>query len=456
VAANANAVTITATLSGFTDTASLTVLAPTLQSIAIAPLTGTVTAGSTLQFALTGVFSDGSTGALTQGVSWSSSSAAIAGIDANGLATGVAPGQATIGAAYGGLTTTATLSVELGAPISITVTPAVLSLGIGGTQQFTATAVFGDGTTQDLTSQVQWVSSAATVALISNSGLANAVGQGTAQITASYEGVSGAATLTVTPVTLVSIKVTPATPEAPAHTQIQFTATGVYSDGSTSPLNGVSWHSSSSHLASISRSGLVWTKRNGSVTISATLNGATGSTVLTVGTSSSLVSLAITPANATIAVGTQQQFTLTGTYGDGTHVDLTKSAFWLSSNWRDVFVWWGGLATAEDSGQVGITAWFGQLTAQTTLTVSNATIQSVSVTPSAPSIALGASQQFTATGTFSDGTTQDITGVAKWTSSNDDVAEMDGHGLADSAGRGSSNVTATFNDVSGTGVLTVN
>lgn len=454
VAANSNAVTITATLGGFTDTASLTVLPPTLQSIAVTPLTATVTAGSTVQFALTGVFSDGSAEALTQSVSWSSSLPSIAGIDANGLASGVAPGQITIGAAYGGLTASAALTVELGAPVSLTVTPGLLSLGTGGTQQFTATAVFGDGSSQDLTSQVQWISSAASVALISNTGLANAVGLGTAQITAEYQGLSGSATLTVAAIKLVSINVTPATPVVPAHTRIQFTAIGVFSDGSTSPLSGVSWKSTTSKVGNINRSGLVWTRNTGSTTISATLNGITGNTLLTV-SSTALVSLTITPANPTIAPGTEQQFALIGTYANGTQVDLTKSAYWWSSNWHDAFVW-GGLATAWNSGQVTITAIFWPLTAQTTLTVSNATIASVAVTPAAPSITLGSSQQFAATGTFSDGTAQDITAVSQWTSSDQAVAVTNWKGLASSAGRGTSNINATFKGVSGTGVLTVN
>src|SRR5271166_3028834 len=46
---------------------------------------------------------------------------------------------------------------------------------------------------------------------------------------------------------------------------------------------------------------------------------------------SGLVSIAVTPANPSIAAGKQQQFTATGTYSDGSHQDLTSSATWTSS-----------------------------------------------------------------------------------------------------------------------------
>jgi trimeric autotransporter adhesin len=461
VAANVNPVTITATVAGgFTDTTTLTVLPATLQSIGITPLTATLATGTTGQFVLTGVFSDGSTEVLTQGVSWTSSAPAIATIDVNGLASALTPGQVTIGASYNGLSASAaTLTVEPAPPTSIVVAPGAAAIGIGGTQQFTATAVFGDGTSQDLTSQVQWSSSAANIAWISNKGLASGVSTGTAQITAAYLGVSGSATLTVSTVTLTSIAVSPANPVVPTRAKIQFTAMGVFSDSSTSPLSGVIWHTNLPRFAVISGSGLARTKRAGTVTISATLNGLTGNTIMTV-TSSPLVSVTITPVNPTIAPGTTQQFALTGTFGDSTTVDLSKSAYWQTSNFHDAVISNSGLATAIAAGSVTITATFTTptqtLSDSTTLTVSSASIVSVSVAPAAPSIALGSAQEFTATGTFTDSTSQDITSVSQWTSSDLAVAVINKTGLATSAGQGTSNITATFKTITGTAVLTVN
>ncbi len=461
VAANANGVTIAATVAGFTNpttsnTATLIVLPATLESIVISPLNASLTAGSTAQFVLTGTFSDGSTEPLTSNVSWTSSDPAVAGVNANGLVAALATGEAAISAVYNGQVFSGALTVVLGAPTSIAVTPALISVGIDDTKQFTATAVFADGSTQDLTSQVGWTSSAANVALISNTGLASGLSAGTTQIAASYQGVSGSATLTVSTAQLTAIEVLPNNPVVPTHGKIQFTAMGVFSDGSTSPLSGVSWHTSTPSRAMVSSSGLVRTKgKKGSVTVSATLNAMTGSTTVTI-SNDPVTAVAITPANLSIAPGTTLQFALTGTI-DGSQVTLSNSAYWQTSNYLDADISSSGLAAGIAAGQVTISATYQSTTYQTTLTVSGATIISVQVAPTVPSINLGSAQPFTATGTFSDGTTQDVTSVSQWASSDPAVAVVDTTGLASSAGLGTTNITATFNTTASTpAVLTVN
>ena len=205
--ATGTTVTITVAYGGFTDTAQLTVLPPTLVSLAMVPPTISIAAGTTTQFTLTGTFNDGSVETLSQGVSWTSSPSIIAGVDQNGVATGNSSGQATISASYGGQTASATLTVLLGAPVSISVTPALPTIGPGGAVQFSATGVFVDGSQEDLTTQVQWASSVGSVALIGNAGLANALATGTTQISAIFQGVTGSTTLTVAVPTLVSINV---------------------------------------------------------------------------------------------------------------------------------------------------------------------------------------------------------------------------------------------------------
>ena len=193
------------------------------------------------------------------------------------------------------------------------------------------------------------------------------------------------------------------------------------------------------------------------IVIYAKLDGITGQTSMTI-TSASLASLAITPANPTIAAGTTQQFQLIGTYSNGTTtVNLTNSAWWQSSNWRTAFTRGSGLAYGFSSGSVTITGNYRGLTAATTtLTVSNATIVSIAITPSAPTILLGAMEPFTATATFSDGSTQDITLISKWSSSAPKVAVVNQIGVASSASNGETNISAEFEGVTGTTLLTVN
>ena len=86
--------------------------------------------------------------------------------------------------------------------VSITVSPTNPSIGIGATQQFTATGTYSDNSTQNLTTSVSWTSSVPSVASISNAGgsngLATAIAAGTTMIMAASGGISGTATLTVT------------------------------------------------------------------------------------------------------------------------------------------------------------------------------------------------------------------------------------------------------------------
>jgi len=463
VASSSTPVNITATVGVFTTTTTVTVLTPTLQSLSITPTTASLAVGTTQEFVLTGVFSDGSTEPLSQGVTWTSSASTIATIDLNGVTTGVAAGQSTITATYRGLSSAANVTVVLGPPAAISVTPAVKSMGIGGTQQYTATAVFADGSTQDVTSQAEWISSSASVALVSDTGLANALSMGSAQITAVFQNVSGSATLDVSSAKLVSIAVSPDNPVLPMHAKVQFSATGTFSDGTTNPLSGVNWHVSTTSgspasKAIINGAGLLRTKKKTAVvTVSATLNGFTGTTTATIVDSSSLKSVAVTPDNSTMAPGTAQQFTLTGVFNNGTTVDLSKSAYWKTSNYQDAIISGSGVVTAIAAAPaITITGTFRTLTGSAQLTVSSASIVSVTVAPAAPLIGLGLSQQFKATGNFSDGSSQDITSVSQWTSSNPAVAVIDTTGLATSAGRGTTNIGATFKTKTGAASLSVN
>ena len=64
------------------------------------------------------------------------------------------------------------------------------------------------------------------------------------------------------------------------------------------------------------------------------------------------------------------------------------------------------------------------MSGSTTLTVTDATLVSIEVTPAAPSITNSLTQQFTATGTLSDSSTQDLTTQVTWASSDSAVATV--------------------------------
>ena len=93
---------------------------------------------------------------------------------------------------------------------SIAVTPASPAhLKVGGTQQFTATGTFSDGTTSDISASVTWTSGTTATATISATGLATGVAAGTSSITASQGTVTSPPGVTLTVIALTSIAVTP-------------------------------------------------------------------------------------------------------------------------------------------------------------------------------------------------------------------------------------------------------
>ncbi len=186
-------------------------------------------------------------------------------------------------------------------------------------------------------------------------------------------------------------------------------------------------------------------------------------TVMLSGTGTSaaptLVSIAVTPGSATIGVNATQQFTATGTFSDNSTKDVTTQSAWTSSNTATATVGAAtGLATGVAGGTVTIMATDGTIKGTAQLTVSSGpTLKSIAVTPSTANIAVNGTQQFTATGTFSDNSTKDVTTQSTWKSSNTEVATVGaGTGLATGVGVGGPvTITATDAGISGTAQLTV-
>src|SRR4029077_18330384 len=83
------------------------------------------------------------------------------------------------------------------------------------------------------------------------------------------------------------------------------------------------------------------------------------------------------------------------------------------------------------------------------------TLVSIAVTPGNPSVEQGRTQQFTATGTFSDNSTQNLTAQVTWASATQGVATINAGGLATGVGTGTSNISETLPGITCSTVLTV-
>jgi hypothetical protein len=183
----------------------------------------------------------------------------------------------------------------------------------------------------------------------------------------------------------------------------------------------------------------------------------------TIASTATLTSLNITPATPTITsslLGQQQQFQVTGTYSDGTKAYLTTSATWSSSdttvatihNAQDGLA---GLATTTGYGTATTTASYGGLNATATLTSTQPPLTSITVTPANSTLNAGTALQYTATGTYADNVSKDISASVTWTSSNPAAATISSTGLANALTTGSTTITATSGMVQGIASLTV-
>ncbi len=255
--------------------------------------------------------------------------------------------------------------------------------------------------------------------------------------------------------TLTSISVTPSNPVVALGDSQQLTATGTFSDGTTQDMtNTVAWTVSPSSVAAVSATGMAHTQATGTATLKATSGSISGNDKLTV-SAAVLVSLAVTPSNATVPKGETQQLTATGTYSDGSTQNISSSVTWSASASGVATVNGTGLLSAQAVGSTTITAVSGAINGADTITVGSPVVLSIAVTPAAPSVALGYKQQFKATGTYSDGTIADLTATATWSTAPPTVATVNASGLAASLKVGASGVTATSGSVAGSATLTV-
>jgi hypothetical protein len=333
-------------------------------------------------------------------------------------------------------------------------------------KQFEATVLAPGKPPRTLSSGVTWSVSDPSVASVDSTGLVTALAPGSTTVTAVHAKLTATATLRVNPATLVSVTVAPATSKIHVGTSTVFSATGKFSNGKVYSLaGGVTWTSSDTTVATVDANGLATGVAAGIVSITATdsATGQTGTAFLTVG-SASLKSVAITPVAPSIPNGLSVSFAATGTFTDQTTQDLTDAVTWSSSSPAVAAISNAsgsqGVATAASVGTTTIEATFAKKTATTTLTVTAAALTSIAVTPATDCIVTGATLPFVATGTYTDGTTQDITAAVTWASSSSAVFVSNAagsNGLATALATGIATITSTdpTTGIAGTALLTV-
>jgi len=240
------------------------------------------------------------------------------------------------------------------APVAtVTVTPESATVSEGKTVQLTAT--LKDAAGNVLTGRtVMWMSNNTGLATVNGRGLVTGVTAGSATITATSEGQTGTAAITVVHVPVASVTVTPAPASVNEGKTVQLVATPKDAAGNVLTGRAVAWASGNAAVATVSTSGLVTGKVAGTATITATSEGQSGTSAVTV-VHVAVASVEVSPATASIVVGGTAQ--LTAIPKDAAGNSLTgRTVMWASNNPAVATVSGSGLVTGGAAGSASITA----------------------------------------------------------------------------------------------------
>ena len=271
-------VIILAQAEGRTGSATVTVNAPPIASVSIAPTPASLTVGGAIDLAATVRDVNGAM-VLGRVVLWSSSSPSVASVSSTGRVTAVAAGSSTITATVDGKTGTATITVSPAAIGSVTVAPGSATLSIGGTADLVATVRDVNGAV--VTGRtVSWSSGTPSVATVSGTGRVTAVAAGSSTITATVDGTSGTATIQVSSPVVQTVGLVVVTPTSATiyfngstsrTVQLSATAYAENTSGGGVLTNApVVWSSSQPQTATVSPTGFVTAIAEGTAIITAT------------------------------------------------------------------------------------------------------------------------------------------------------------------------------------------
>ncbi|HMG94497.1 MAG TPA: Ig-like domain-containing protein [Chryseolinea sp.] len=432
--------------------------------------------------------------ATNKNLTWTSSNAAVATVNNNGLVTAIAAGTTTITAkTVDGNKTAAcnvTVTTSTVAVAGLTIAPTTLSVGINGTAQLAKTIAPSNATNQN----VNWSSSNVAVATVSNTGLVTGKAAGNATITGTTADGNKTATASVT---VSSSQVLAVDLDNASHgTAINkfnfgsgwthaantadpfFMSTASFSNTSSNAVtlqfsgnkvelytakashHGIAavsidggtetyvdlYSASRQDYVSVYNSVLADGNHTIKIRVTGTKNSAATGTYVIVDfikvyslSGTAVTGVAVAPATVTIGPGSTQQLTATVSPSAATNKNVT----WTSSN--------NSVATVSSTGLItGVAAGAATITAKTvdgekinTSSVSvTSSVSSVAISPSSIAVNLGATHQLNAVVTPSTATNKNLT----WRSANNTIATVSPTGVVTAVAVGNVAITATSED----------
>ena len=459
-------VIITASSSNLTTTITIAISDATLTGIAVTPSAISIAKGSSKTISIIALFSDQSFANISKQVIWLNTNETNVEIltsdlssTNNLLAKNI--GSATLTAQFSGFEATSQVTVTSAVLTELTISPANTSIPTGLSQRFSASGLYSDGSIQDLSTQVTWISDNKASAIIDNittlEGTAHSLSEGDVTISATRDNITDSTNLKVTSAQLNNIEIQPSKQTVAIDFSMPIKAIGHYTDGSKLDITDIAeWSASTPRILNLSNSkeGRIQTLIEGDTLINASLNNISGLAQVFV-TSATLQSIQISAAITTIPKALQQQLQAIGTFSDGTTKIISQQVTWQSNTSSLASVdnsLTPGLLQTNSSGETTITASLNDITSEISISITDATIIKIIASVPKSKLDITTNTQATASAVFSDNSSIDITQWSNWTSSASNIASVSNNnltrGLINAHAAGELMISASFNNIS--------
>ncbi|WP_161595779.1 Ig-like domain-containing protein [Flavobacterium pectinovorum] len=337
-------------------------------------------------------------------------------------------------------------NVAVVAVTGVSVSPTTATVGLGSTQQLSATLAPANATNQNVT----WTSSNTAVATVNATGLVSAVSAGTTTITVKTVDGNKTATsaITVAAIPVASVSVTPATASLYAGNTQQLSAT-------IAPANAtnktITWTSSNNAVATVNSSGLVTAVSAGTATITTTTQDGnkTATATITVNPNTNFTVYFYKPSAWGTGIKIYYWSALpTGILADASWpgVNMTDAGNgWYSYTFTNVtstnLIFNDGTSQSADLNR-NKTGWYMNTTWYDTNPGTVVAVTGVTLSPTTATLLVGATQQVTPTVAPATATNKTVT----YSSSNTAVATVNSTGLITAVAAGSATITVTTQD----------
>ncbi len=451
---------VKAALDGQVSTpANLFVTPPELVVLAVTPGDTSVALGEAVQLHAQGTYTDGSSAQLTAVAGWSSAPAGVVDVGADGRATTLAAGSASVTATLDHVTSAAA-HISVGVPrlLALDGTPDTATIPAGTIHHVSSWGTYSDGSVVDRTPVVTWASLEPAVASFIAPGAVLAHAPGVARLTHRLAGVAGdTLRLIVAPALVESLTVTPRSLKLPPGVQFPLTATAHFSDGSTLDLTTLAiWSSDAPAVASVDTLGRATTLTDGTALLQASFGAVHSNACSLKVDTAALDALTIVPADTTLALGQTTRYRALGSVS-GSVYDLSHSVSWAVTDSAIATVGPAGLLATRSQGATTVGASLAATAASpASLTVGPPMVVGVDVSPASATVLLGRTKAMQASAKLSNGQQLDVTVQATWQSGAPTVVYLQPGGEALALSLGTASVTATYAGVSsGASALTV-